>query len=287
MILNKIPSAQDFYATYWNKKPFIVRGAIEASAFEHVIDGDHLAGLSLEEDIKSRIIKTLPEKNAWSCEYGPFEEELFAQLGEENWSLLVQNVEEYHPNTVNLLPFFDFAPQWLMDDIMVSYSTKGGSVGPHIDSYHVFLVQGSGKRRWKVGSSPIENAEYIPAQDIKVLKYPFDGEEVETTIGDVIYIPPNFAHQGTTLEESLTFSIGFLGPKVSDLLIEYGHHLEQVDRRNPRYSGAGLTTQCAGFSIHKKAETTLQTNLVNAIQSEEFSLWLAEYFSKSPDEDEG
>ncbi len=283
-ILNKFPSSEDFYKTYWNKQPFVVRQAIEPAVFNELIDGDYLAGLSLEEEIKSRIIKTMPSGGEWSCDFGPFEEDVFTELGEENWSLLVQNVEDYHTDTAKLLAFFDFAPRWLMDDIMVSYSTKGGSVGPHIDSYHVFLVQGMGIRRWKVGHHPIPDAEYIPAQDLKVLKHPFEGTDIETQIGDVIYIPPQFAHEGITTEEALTFSVGFLGPKVSELLIEYGHHLEQVDRHNARYSGNGLTAQCAGFSIHKDAENTLRHNLLTAIESDEFSIWLTEYFSKSPSE---
>jgi len=115
----------------------------------------------LEEEIKSRIIKTLPNQSGWSCEYGPFEEGIYSALGENNWSLLVQNVEEYHTDTACLLTHFDFAPRWLMDDIMVSYSVAGGSAGPHIDSYHVFLVQGMGTRLWKVGHQPLENPEYM------------------------------------------------------------------------------------------------------------------------------
>ena len=127
MILNEFPSTDDFYKTYWGKKPFIVRGAIDQDLFDDLIDGDSLAGLSLEEDIKSRLVITEPENNKWICHHGPFPEDKFSTLGDSNWNLLVQNVEQYHPETAQLLSAFNFSPRWLMDDIMVSYSATGGS----------------------------------------------------------------------------------------------------------------------------------------------------------------
>jgi len=285
MILDKFPAAAEFYQTYWGRKPFVVRGAVDPALFEQLIDGDSLAGLALEEEIKSRIVLTGPGGDQWQCEHGPFEEARFGTLGEQNWSLLVQNVEQYHTDTAALLRALPFAPRWLMDDIMVSFSAPGGTVGPHTDSYHVFLVQGSGARRWKIGSAPVENEEWIEGLDLKVLKDDFAGEEVEVTIGDVIYIPPHFAHQGTTSAAALTFSVGFLGPKLSELLIEYGLYLEQLDHQD-RYSGEGLNEDSAGFMIADDAQDAICAQMTGALEGDDFSAWLAGYFS-APGHDEG
>lgn len=280
MILETFPTTEEFYRTYWNQKPFLVRGAIEPAIIDGLIDADSLAGLSLEEDIKSRIVVTAPEGGSWDCSHGPFESERFSEMGERNWSLLVQNVEQYHLETADLLKHFQFSPRWLMDDIMVSYSTAGGSVGPHTDSYHVFLVQGMGAREWKISHSPIKDGEHIAGIDLQVLKDGFAGDVVEVRTGDVLYIPPHFAHEGVTLEEAMTFSVGFLGPKLSELMVEYGQYLEmQEDAVNVRYSGDGLDAQSAGFSMGEQALGAIQSNLVGAIESPDFSAWMAEYFS--------
>jgi 50S ribosomal protein L16 3-hydroxylase len=285
MILNKFPTDEDFYQTYWNKKPFVVRGAIDPDLFESLIDGDTLAGLSLEEEIKSRLVITAPRGGEWTCEHGPFEEERFQTLGEKNWSLLVQNVEKYHTDTAALLDSFNFSPRWLLDDIMVSYSAVGGSVGPHTDSYHVFLVQGMGRRLWRIGEKPVENEKCIEGIELKVLKDGFQGQEIEVTKGDVIYIPPQFAHEGTTLENAMTFSVGFLGPKMSELFIEYGYYLEQIETDNKRYVGEGLCAQSTSLEIPPSAQDTIRNDLLNTLHAKSFSNWLIEYFSTSKDED--
>jgi len=288
MILDKFPDPDEFYKTYWGRKPFVVRRGIDPSLFEGFIDGDTLAGLSLEEEIKSRIIITAPEGGQWQCEHGPFEESRFSALGDYNWSLLVQNVDRYHPETAALLEHFNFSPRWLLDDIMVSYSTVGGSVGPHTDSYHVFLVQGIGRRSWRIANDPIENEECIEGLDLKVLKDGFDGQEVEVTVGDVIYLPPNFAHEGVTLEEAMTFSVGFLGPKISELFIEYGYYLEEMETDNARYLGQGLNAQSAGVEVTSQASSTICHMMKESLELNNFERWLVQYFARlEPEEDEG
>jgi len=284
MILDRFPTAEEFYKNYWCKKPFVVRGAIDESVFETLIDGDTLAGLALEEEIKSRIVTTAPEGGKWTCEHGPFKEERFNTLGNTHWSLLVQNVDQYHPDTATLLEHFNFSPRWLLDDIMVSFSAKDGSVGPHTDSYHVFLIQGIGCRKWCIGNAPVENEDCIEGLDLKVLKDGVTGEEVEVTMGDVIYIPPNFAHEGTTIESAMTFSVGFLGPKMSELLIEYGYYLEQEETHNKRYVGAGLTEESARLEIPTQAQDTIKNDLLETLHADSFSAWLTEYFSSDKDD---
>lgn len=286
MLLPEMPTANDFYQNYWGKKPFVVRGAIAPEVFDELIDGDTLAALSMEEDVKSRLVLTNPdtssdEKSApWRYEHGPFDDKDFAALGSSHWSLMVQNVEQYHIETAALLQHFNFAPRWLMDDIMISYSAPEGSVGPHMDSYHVFLVQGQGKRRWKIGSSPVRGNEIVNQGGHQILKNGFDGEAFDVTMGDIIYIPPRFAHEGVTLEEAMTFSVGFLGPKLSELLVEYGQYLElQDDAQNIRYVGQGLTSDSAAFVMDNRASTQIQDHMLGAIGGAHFSQWLAQYFS--------
>lgn len=279
MILDKFPSTQEFYDTYWGKKPFIVKQGIDPSIFDSLIDGNTLAALAMEEDVKSRIVITEEAGNKWSCKHGPFEEEEFSNLDDSNWSLLVQNVEQYHTDTAQLLQHFHFSPRWLMDDVMVSYSTTGGTVGPHTDSYHVFLVQGQGTRRWKVSDDKIDKEDCIEGMDLKVLKDTFKGKEFDVSMGDVIYIPPHFGHEGITIEDAMTFSVGFLGPQISELLSEYGRYIENNKIQDSRYSGHNLTPSSSGFIIDETAIDAVQNTLITSLRSDEFSKWITAYFS--------
>jgi 50S ribosomal protein L16 3-hydroxylase len=286
-ILTSMPSPSDFYAQFWNRKPFVVRGGISPEVLDELISADELAGLSLEEAPQSRLVKTVGPAQQWSCRFGPFSDQDFAEAGDRNWTLLVQNVEQFHPETANLLRHFGFTPRWLMDDIMVSYSEPGGSVGPHIDNYHVFLVQGQGKRHWKVGRQALQNESYIQGIDFRILEHGVDGDEVELSLGDVLYLPPRFAHEGTTIESALTFSVGFLGPKVSELLSGYAQSLAEREDLDQRYVGAGLDSQSAGFLISPAATQAVQERLIGQIQSHSFSQWLAEFFTESSHENFG
>lgn len=286
-ILEAMPSADDFYGHYWNRRPFVVRKAFSQTVIDALIDGDELAGLSMEPEPLSRMVKVAGPQAQWQCRFGPFAEQDFKDAGEEGWSLLVQNVEQFHPDTASLLRHFNFAPRWLMDDIMVSYSAIGGSVGPHVDSYHVFLVQGQGRRRWKVGDQGIAGEAYIEGLDLRVLKDDFTGQEVEVSLGDVLYLPPQFPHQGTTLAPSLTFSIGFLGPKLSELFASYGHYLSEHEDLDRRYVAGGLEGDSTGFALGPGAVDTLRGNLVEQLEGFDFSRWLVAFFTEGGHEEFG
>ena len=279
--LNALPSIVEFYAHYWNKRPFLVRDAIDQTVMDGLITPDELAGLSMEATARARMVA----QENWACQYGPFTEEDFSAAGKPPWSLLVQNVEQFHPDTATLLRAFNFAPRWLMDDIMVSFSTKGGTIGGHIDSYHVFLVQGQGARRWTVGREPIFDETYIDGLDLKILKNPIDGHTVEVTSGDILYIPPHFAHEGTTLDDALTFSVGFLGPKLSELYGAYGQYLADHDALDHRYVGAGLNADSSGFILSIDAVAALRDHLGHPLSTPAFSEWLVAFFTGSTNED--
>jgi len=286
-VLDSMPSASDFYSRYWNQQPFVVRGAISEGDMAGLISADELAGLSMEEAAQSRLIKTAGDHQDWSCRTGPFSEQDFNTAGDSDWSLLVQNVEQFHPDTAQLLRYFSFAPRWLMDDIMVSYSAKGGSVGPHLDSYHVFLVQGQGRRCWKVGREAIRDEVFIEGLDLKVLENEIEGDEIEVTCGDLLYLPPRFGHQGITLEEALTFSVGFLGPKLSELFIGYGQYLSGSEDLDQRYVGDGLDADSAGFSIDNAAVDNLRNRFSEQLGTMDFNQWLVEFFTESSHDDFG
>ena len=285
MILDTFPCPEDFYKTYWGKKPFIVKNFIAKHIIETLIDGDTLAGLSLEEDIRSRFITNDKNGMNWACEQGPFPDTHFDNLSDQNWSLLVQNVEHHHKDTAKLLKHFQFSPRWLLDDVMVSFSAPGGSVGPHTDSYHTFLVQGIGKRTWKISPERIEEEDYADNPDMKILKNGFEGDTFEVTAGDVIYMPPFFGHEGKTLEAAMTFSVGFLGPQLSEMLADYAQYLEENDSLNKRYLAETLDIESSGFSISESTQDTIKHDLLSAIQSEAFGVWMATYFAQTTHED--
>ncbi len=279
--LDTLPSNVDFYSHYWNKQPFLALDAIDQAVMDVLITPDELAGLSMEVSARARMVSL----KDWTCEFGPFTEEDFDTVGRPPWSLLVQNVEQFHPDTAALLRAFNFAPRWLMDDIMASFSTKGGTIGGHVDSYHVFLVQGQGSRRWTIGREPIINEVYIDGLDLKILKDRIDGNTVEVTSGDILYIPPHFAHEGTTLDDALTFSVGFLGPKLSELYNAYGQYLADYDALDYRYAGEGLNADSSGFILSIDAVDVLREHLGRSLGTPAFSEWLAEFFTGSTSED--
>lgn len=279
LILDTLPTTEEFFHEFWNKKPFVVRGMIPKEIIGALIDEDHLAGLSMEEEVVSRLVRKGEKQSDWTCDHGPFKEKDFADLGEKDWSLLVQNTDQYHDETAELLKYFNFTPRWLLDDIMVSFSPKGGTVGAHTDSYHVFLVQGKGERRWKVANEAIKNEDYIEDISLKILKTSFEGEYITVTQGDVIYIPPNFAHQGISLKPSLTYSVGFLGPSLSEMLIEFGHYLEEHHLEIPRYLGKNLTESAVPFHVAPNHIDDLKFFMTDVFEQDYFTKWLTHYFS--------
>ncbi|WP_417317699.1 cupin domain-containing protein [Emcibacter sp.] len=277
-ILHSFPEPGIFYRDYWNRRPFVVKAGVDDQLVRSLLTPEELAGLSLEEDVRSRLVSG-PE-GGWTCRHGPFEEEDFDMPVDRQWNLLVHNVEQFHPPVANLLPLFAFSPRWLLDDIMVSYSVPGGSVGPHIDSYHVFLVQGQGKRRWKIGSQPLMNEHYIPEIDLRVLQDEFEGTSVEVEAGDVIYIPPRIPHEGITLESALTFSVGFLGPSVPELFMAYGQYLAEQGADGERFLAGGASLEDSGFSIGKNVVEGIRDLMQAGLKGDHFSEWLTAYFSE-------
>lgn len=205
-----------FLAEYWQKKPLLIKNAF--TQFTDPISADELAGLAMEEDVQSRIIakNNNGDVSHWHVEHGPFED--YSAYGESDWTLLVQAANNWSEDTHQLLKPFNFIPNWRLDDVMVSFSTPNGGVGPHLDQYDVFILQGEGKRHWQVGAPDASLETLIPHPDLKQVSVFTPIIDVVTEAGDLLYIPPNHPHNGIAITNALNFSIGFQSPSSQELL---------------------------------------------------------------------
>ncbi|QBG34315.1 cupin domain-containing protein [Litorilituus sediminis] len=231
---------QAFLDEYWQKKPVVIRQGFKD--FQDPISPDEMAGLAMEEEVQSRLV--YKEEGKWQAKFGPFES--YEHLGNENWSLVVQALDNFSEEAAQLIEPFRFIPHWRLDDLMASFATPGGSVGPHIDNYDVFICQGSGKRRWRVGDRG-QHTEFA-AHEALLHVEPFEAIiDAELEPGDIIYIPPGFPHEGITLETSMSFSVGFRANAAVNLLSGFadylidnelgGQLLEDPDRKVVEHSG--------------------------------------------------
>ena len=207
-------SAQKFLQRYWQREPLLIRKAL--IDYRSPISPDELAGLALETEVESRLVEG--KAKDWSLRHGPFTEQDFLQLPEQDWTLLVQAVDLWVPEVQQLLERFDFLPPWRLDDVMVSFACPGGSVGPHFDQYDVFLLQVEGVRRWQIGGHCDGDSPLQADCPLRVLESFSSQQEWLLEPGDMLYLPPGIAHWGVAETECLTYSIGFRSPSIADLL---------------------------------------------------------------------
>ncbi|WP_194755624.1 cupin domain-containing protein [Aliidiomarina indica] len=218
-----------FLRDHWQQKPVVIRQAFVD--FSDPLAPEELAGLAMDHGVDSRLV--IQEAQRWHVAHGPFEH--FDELPEQGWSLLVQAVNEHVPDAQALLRAFRFLPDWRIDDLMVSYSTPQGGVGPHVDQYDVFIIQGQGQRRWQVGDKqPL--ATVLPHPDLKQTE-PFQAiiDEVLEP-GDMIYIPAGFPHAGDTLASAMNYSVGFRAPSQAELLSACADHALEHEIWQQRFS---------------------------------------------------
>ncbi|MBT1445816.1 cupin domain-containing protein [Shewanella sp. JM162201] len=219
---------QAFLANDWQQAPKVYKGAFPD--FVDPIAADELAGLACEEEISSRVVVT--KGDDWEVISGPFED--YDQFGEEGWQLLVQAVNHWYPDAQPLVEAFRFLPDWRFDDLMVSFATPNGGVGPHIDNYDVFIIQGEGRRRWTVG--PKGNYSRRGGNPNSMLIEDFEPIiDVVLEKGDVLYIPPGFPHQGETLTLALSYSMGFRAPSQQELAGQIADQLMDEDKGHKRF----------------------------------------------------
>ncbi len=204
---------------YWQQKPLLVREAL--AGFESPLSPEELAGLACEPDVASRLVQERGGEYPWQVRHGPFQQADFTTLPSAHYSLLVQEVDRLVPEVADLLRNVSFLPNWRIDDVMVSYAPEHGSVGAHVDSYDVFLLQGLGRRRWQVGDEPQEEEAYVPDVDVRILEDFHPAHEWVLEPGDMLYLPPRVPHYGVALDDCMTYSIGCRAPDAAELALDF------------------------------------------------------------------
>lgn len=259
--LNKL-SQEEFLKAYWQKKPVVIRQGFKD--FVDPISIDEFAGIAMEESVQSRLVSKI--NGEWNAEFGPFES--YDHLGEQDWSLVIQALDNFSEEAAELIEPFRFLPHWRLDDLMASFATKGGSVGPHVDNYDTFICQGSGSRHWRVGDKG-QHTEVI-AHEALLHVEPFSAIiDIEMQAGDILYIPPGFPHEGVALEPSMSFSIGFRANSAISLLSGFADYLidndlgeqllEDPDRLPIKHSG----------EITNKDYSSIKKQLQNLLDDDE------------------
>lgn len=205
---------EQFMRRHWQKKPLLVRQAIPQ--FAPPVLRAELFALAAQEGVESRLVQLV--KGAWKLRHGPLNRRALPTLQQPNWTLLVQGVDLHNDALHALMQQFRFVPDARLDDLMISYASNGGGVGPHFDSYDVFLLQAHGKRRWRIGQQKdLTLREGLP---LKVLAHFEPEEEFVLEPGDMLYLPPRYAHDGVAEGECMTYSIGFRAAARAELAQE-------------------------------------------------------------------
>jgi len=228
-------SEQEFLADYWQKKPLLIKQALPG--FISPISPEELAGLSLEEEFESRLITGSIQTQQWSLSSGPFSNSTFETLTEKDWTLLVQGVDRYIDEIYDLVKQFDFIPRWRFDDVMISYAATGGSVGPHFDYYDVFLLQGSGNRRWELSTQFCNLDNYLKGVPLRIMDKFTPEQSFEVEPGDILYIPPKVAHHGvSTSDDCTTLSFGYRSYNTQEMFAKTPHNTDDVYYQDPAWS---------------------------------------------------
>jgi len=247
----------EFMQNYWQKKPLLIKGGFKD--FADPISPEEIAGLAMEEEVTSRMVHR--EDNEWKAQCGPFTD--FEQMSKPESAILVQAINHWHEPAAELANTFNFIPSWRFDDLMVSYSTDKGGVGPHIDRYCVFIIQGQGKRHWRVGAQDMNPQEFAANG---ALKHCVAFEAVIDTVlepGDILYIPPYCAHEGYAVGEAINYSVGFRAQDQKELLNDFSDYLLQQDKEFVRYSDPKLQPRVEHGSI----ESNEIDGLINTMTS--------------------
>lgn len=264
MFTNGKVSAAQFLKQYWQRKPLLLRQAFPG--FHDPLTPEELAGLACEQEVESRLVFTEPTN--WRLRNGPFVERDFTSLPERDWTLLVQAVDQWVPEVKQLMQAVPFLPSWRVDDIMISYATPGGGVGPHFDYYDVFLVQGRGSRVWRTGQRCTAEDELRTDSGLKLLSHFGTEAEYELHSGDVLYVPPGVAHWGISKDNSLSYSIGFRAPSLGDMLIGFSDHVSDHLSADQRYSDPKLQPDIAPGEISAEALQQARKSLLRLLDDE-------------------
>ncbi len=272
-------SADEFLRDYWQKQPLLVRGAL--TNLQGLIDPNELAGFSLDYDIESRIVIERSPVD-WEVLHGPFTKKTFKNLPKTHWTLLIQALDHAVPQVAALLDQFNFIPNWRIDDVMASYAPAKGSVGPHFDQYDVFLIQGHGQRRWRIGQQCDSTTELLANAPLKLVKEFETEHEWLLDPGDMLYLPPGIAHYGVAENECLTYSVGFRAPSHLEILNDFVHYISLNTTAEKRYQDPELEVASNPGFLSPQVIDKFIGILTDAISDrEQVTDWLSSYISQT------
>lgn len=227
-------TAAAFLRRCWQKRPLLVRGAVPGCA--GLVRRGTLFELAAHENVESRLV--LRSGGRWRVRHGPFAPRELSRLPRSGWTLLVQGVDRVLPAVQDLSQRFAFIPYARLDDVMVSYAPPGGGVGPHFDSYDVFLVQGEGTRRWRISRQ--RDLSLIEGAPLRILRRFRPDREWMLRPGDLLYLPPRCPHDGVAVEDCITYSIGFRAPGAAELGARFLEFLQDRIKFEGMYGDPGL-----------------------------------------------
>jgi len=227
-------SVDRFLADVWHREPLFIKGAIDPARL--AIDRDTLFKLGADDRVESRLVQQRGEK--WALSHGPIDTPPRAK---RDWTMLVQGANLHHAKADALLDDFRCLPHARLDDVMISYAVEGGGVGPHFDSYDVFLIQAHGRRRWRISAQ--QDLSLVPDMPLKILSNFQSEQEFICEPGDLLYLPPRYAHDGVALDECMTWSVGFRAPALGELALTFlercaEHSADMIN--DERYADPGL-----------------------------------------------
>ncbi len=264
----------EFLSQYWQKKPLLIRQGFKH--FKDFLSADELAGLASEEEVESRLV--YQKEDEWHAEFGPFQS--YDHLGNQKWSLIVQALNNWVPAVSELINCFNFIPRWRFDDVMASFATPGGGVGPHIDLYDVFICQGSGKRRWRVGNKG--GHKEFAAHEALLHTEPFDAIiDAELSSGDILYIPPGFPHEGVTLETSMSFSVGYRTSSAKDMISALADHLIDNELAQQQISDPERSLSLYTGKVDNHDFIKIKQHLLDALDDDLIQTFSGLYLTKS------
>jgi 50S ribosomal protein L16 3-hydroxylase len=228
-----------FLRRYWQKKPLVIRAALPG--FEPLLSRAELFALAARKDVESRLVVRTGSR--WTLAHGPIAKSALPGIRRPGWTLLVQGADLHDDAAHALLQAFRFVPDARLDDLMISWASRGGGVGPHLDSYDVFLLQGQGRRRWRIGRPRDRRSDRLfdPGAPLKILKRFVADDEHVLGPGDMLYLPPSWAHEGIAEGgECMTYSIGFRAPRRGDIAAEIAGRLIEDCEDGATYRDPGL-----------------------------------------------
>lgn len=262
-----------FLREYWHKKPLLVRQVIPG--FKPLLKRDALFSLAQQGDVESRLITHFDRR--WEMQHGPIEQA--PSFAKKDWTLLLQGVNLHLDAADKLLRQFNFIPDARLDDLMISYATDGGGVGPHFDSYDVFLLQAQGQRRWRIGAQ--QDLSLVDGMPLKILKNFRPEEEFVLEPGDMLYLPPHYAHDGVAIGECMTYSVGFRAPSYQELGEAFLQFMVETVELPGRYADPELTPARAPAEIGSAMLQKIREKLQQiTFEDEDITIFIGEYLSE-------